>query len=119
MRVPPGRPIVHLELRTRDPAVACVFCVRAFGWRAETIHIGAGSYLVLGRGSGIEVGVVEHTNCGVWLPYVEVADIYETTERVRRLGGSVMLAPREGPVGWRSTIVEPAGAEIGLWQPKR
>jgi predicted enzyme related to lactoylglutathione lyase len=120
MRVPPGRSIVHLELRTHSPARSCAFCVRAFGWSAETIHIGSGSYLAVGRGSGIEVGVVEDAaGCSGWLPYVEVADVYEMTERVPRLGGSVVVAPREGPVGWHSTIAEPAGAEIGLWQPKR
>jgi predicted enzyme related to lactoylglutathione lyase len=54
----------------------------------------------------------------LWLPYVEVADISETTERARLLGAAVLLEPREGPVGWRSVVAVPAGAEIALWQPK-
>jgi predicted enzyme related to lactoylglutathione lyase len=35
------------------------------------------------------------------------------------LGARVMLAPREGPVGWRSVSATPAGGELALWQPKR
>jgi uncharacterized protein len=55
----------------------------------------------------------------LWLPYVQVPDVVEATERARLLGGSVTLEPREGPVGWRSVVAVPAGAEIALWQPKR
>jgi predicted enzyme related to lactoylglutathione lyase len=55
----------------------------------------------------------------VWLPYVEVDRIEEMTERARALGASVLLAPREGPAGWRSVISTPAGGEIALWRPKR
>lgn len=54
----------------------------------------------------------------MWLPYVEVADVVEATERARLLGASVLLAPREGPVGWRSIVSAPASAEIALWEPK-
>jgi hypothetical protein len=31
----------------------------------------------------------------------------------------VLLAPREGPAGWRSVVRTPAGGEIAFWQPKR
>jgi predicted enzyme related to lactoylglutathione lyase len=55
----------------------------------------------------------------VWLPYIEVAEISEATERARRLGASVLLDPREGPAGWRSAVAAPAGGEIAFWQPKR
>jgi predicted enzyme related to lactoylglutathione lyase len=54
----------------------------------------------------------------LWLPYVEVADAAETTERARELGAAVLLEPREGPAGWRSVIASPAAGEIAVWQPK-
>jgi predicted enzyme related to lactoylglutathione lyase len=74
---------------------------------------------MLELGSGIKGGVVERDiEDSVWLPYVEVADIAEATERARRLGAAVRLGPREGPVGWRSVLTVPAGAAIALWQPK-
>jgi uncharacterized protein len=112
-------PIVHLELQTGNLSRACAFYTRLFDWRAEKIHVGSASYLVLGLGDGIEGGVVElDTDRTRWLPYVEVSDVVEATERARVLGASVRLDVREGPAGWRSVVAPPAGAEIALWQRK-
>jgi len=114
-----SHPVVHLELRTGNLPRACAFFTRLFGWRAETIHVGSLSYLALGLSDQIDGGVVEcDTDRPLWLPYIEVTDVYETTDEARHLGASVSLTPREGPAGWRSVIAAPAGAEIGLWQPK-
>lgn len=112
-------PVVHLELRTDNLPRACAFYTRLFGWHAETIHVNSGSYVALEVGDRIEAGVTEHeTARPTWLPYVEIADIGEATERGRMLGASVMLEPREGPGGWRSILRAPASAEVALWQPK-
>jgi predicted enzyme related to lactoylglutathione lyase len=114
-----SNPIVHLELNTCNLPRACCFYVRLFGWRAERVDVDGASYLTLGLGDGIEGGVVERdTERALWLPYVEVADIAEVTERARDLGASVLLEPREGPAGWRSVVAPPSGAEIALWEPK-
>jgi predicted enzyme related to lactoylglutathione lyase len=115
----PTYPVVHLELHTGNLPRACAFYSRLFGWRAETIKLGSGSYLGLDLGDGVEGGVVEcNTERPLWLPYVEVADVSTVTARARLLGASVLLEPREGPAGWRSVVASPAGAEIALWQPK-
>jgi predicted enzyme related to lactoylglutathione lyase len=112
-------PVVHLELHTGNLPRACGFYARLFGWRLERIEMGAGSYLALDWGKGMEGGVVEHdTDRAMWLPYVEVSDISGATDRARDLGASVILEPREGPAGWRSMVAAPAGAEVALWQPK-
>ena len=112
-------PVVHLELQTCNLPRACGFYPRLFGWRAERIDVGSASYLSLELGDGIEGGVVERdTERALWLPYVEVAHVGETTELARELGASVLLEAREGPAGWRSVVAAPAGAEVALWQPK-
>jgi predicted enzyme related to lactoylglutathione lyase len=115
----PNSPVVHLELHTANLSRACAFYTQLLGWRTEQIDARSGSYLALELGRGIEGGVVEcDTERPLWLPYVEVGDLAETTERARQLGASVLLEPREGPAGWRSVLVAQAGAEIALWQPK-
>jgi hypothetical protein len=114
-----AKPLVHLELHTGDLASACGFYALLCGWRPERIDTGAGSYLALATGGEVGGGIVEcRTARPVWLPYVEVHDVAEATERARLLGGSVLLEPREGPVGWRSVVAAPAGGEIAFWQPK-
>jgi predicted enzyme related to lactoylglutathione lyase len=52
------------------------------------------------------------------LPYVQVGQIEESTERARQLGASVLLAPREGPAGWRNVISALQCGEPAIWQPK-
>lgn len=114
-----ANPLVHLELRTGNLPRACAFYTRMFGWHAEMVHTESAHYLTLELGGWIQGGVVEHdTDRPFWLPYVEVADVQETTERARLLGASVLLLPREGPAGWRSVLATPAGGQIALWQPK-
>jgi predicted enzyme related to lactoylglutathione lyase len=113
-------PIVHLELHTGDLPAARALYARLCGWRSERIEAGSGSYLALELGGGLGGGIVEcETRRPLWLPYVEVPDIREATERARALGASVVLSPREGPAGWRSVVATQSGAELAFWQPKR
>jgi hypothetical protein len=119
--MPPLRsnPVVHLELHTGDLPHARDLYAELCGWRPEWIETRAGSYLSLEMGDGFGGGIVE---CGtrrpLWLPYVEVSEIGEATDRAGELGASVLLAPREGPAGWRSVVRTPCGGEIAFWQPK-
>lgn len=115
----PGR-VVHLELHTPDLSEARRFYAQLCGWREQQIRTAAGSYLALELGSAIGGGIVEcPTDRPLWLPYVEVQDIREMTDRASLLGATVMLAPREGPAGWRSVVATPAAGELALWQSKR
>jgi predicted enzyme related to lactoylglutathione lyase len=113
------RRVVHLELHTRDLPAASAFYSRLLGWRPERIETRFGSYLALGLGGELDGGIVEcATARPLWLPYVEVDEIGEATERARRLGASVLLETRECPSGWRSVVSAPDGGEVALWQPK-
>jgi len=113
-------PVVHLELHTGDLPQARDLYAELCGWRPEWIETRAGSYLSLELGDKLEGGIVQCPVRGpLWLPYVEVDEIAETTERARGLGASVLLEPREGPAGWRSVVRSAAGGELAFWQPKR
>ena len=112
-------PVVHLELRTASPTQARQFYTQLFSWRVERVRAGSVSYVVLELAHGVQGGIVElERDEPAWLPYVEVSDIAAATERARRLGADVVLAPREGAAGWRGVLTVPAGAQIALWQPK-
>ena len=115
----PSKQVVHLELHTGDLGKARAFYAGLFGWRHERIDTPSGSYETVGLADGLGGGMVEcDIGHSLWLPYVEVAEITEATERARQSGAKVLLEPREGPAGWRSVVATPAGGEIALWQAK-
>lgn len=123
MRAVVTAPIVHLELHTGDLPEAKAVYEQLCGWRAQPVEAGCGSvrrsYLTLDLGRGFGGGIVEcETRRPLWLPYVEVRDIGEATERALALGASVLLEPRVGPAGWRSVVATSAGGELALWQPR-
>jgi uncharacterized protein len=111
--------VVHLELHTNDRESSSRFYFDLLRWQTERVDTRWGSYHALNLGSGLDGGIVE---CGIrpasWLPYVAVDRIEAITELARGLGAQVLLAPREGPTGWRAVLSTPAGGEIALWQPK-
>ena len=116
----PSKPVVHLELHTRDLQRARALYAELCGWRPERIGAGERSYLALELGRGLGGGIVEcDTERSLWLPYVEVPGVVEATERACLLGASILLEPREGPLGWRSVVATAAGGEIAFWQSKR
>ena len=112
--------VVHLELHTRDLTEVRAFLWQLLGWRSREVGTGAGgNYLTLSVGDRMGGGIVE---CGrepaSWLPYVRVGDVRQATEHASQLGASVLLAPREGPGGWRSVVTTPTSGDLALWQPK-
>jgi predicted enzyme related to lactoylglutathione lyase len=116
----PATPVVHLELHTADGQEARDFYAELCRWQPERIETRHGSYLALEMGRGLGGGIVEcATPRAIWLPYVEVRDVAEATARARDLGAATLLEPREGPAGWRSVVVSPAGGELAFWQQKR
>lgn len=116
----PPRPVVHLELRTGDLRAARSFYEGMCGWRPENIESRHGTYLGLDLSREFGGGIVEtETDRALWLPYAQVGDIRAATERARDLGAAILLAPREGPAGWRSIIETPAGGQLAFWQHKR
>jgi hypothetical protein len=116
----PFTPVVHLELHTGDIRRARALYAALCGWRRAVIDTPHGSYESLDLGNGIHGGAVQcETDRALWLPYVQVGDVVDATWRAEALGASVLLAPREGPAGWRSVVHTESGGEIAFWQPKR
>ena len=118
----PRHPIVHLELHTGDLEQAGHTFEQLFGWRAEQIRVAGASsaYTALELGDERGYGMVEcPAPSPTWLPYVEVDEIGSATELAVSLGGRLLLAPREGPTGWRAVVSMPGAGEVALWQPKR
>ena len=51
-----------------------------------------------------------------WLPYIQVEDVDEATRRALELGAAVVQPKTAGPAGFFTTIADPTGAHVALWQ---
>jgi predicted enzyme related to lactoylglutathione lyase len=112
--------VVHLELHTPNLGEACAFYRQLLRWQTERVAVADAAYQSLDLGPALSGGVIEcGTERALWLPYVEVQSVAAATAQAIALGASLMLAPRDGPAGWRSVVTAPAGGEIAFWQTKR
>jgi predicted enzyme related to lactoylglutathione lyase len=113
-------PVVHLELHTNDLPSARDLYGELCGWTPDRVDTRHGSYLALDLGRRLGGGIVESAAPRpMWLPYVQVGDISIATDRALAMGAALLLAPREGPAGWRSVVSTPVGGQLAFWQQKR
>ena len=115
-------PFVHVELNTTDLDQAKAFYGKLFDWTLEDTPMPGGTYTLVKVGQGTGGGMMKHPMPGapsMWLAYVAVEDVYASTEKVKALGGKVIVEAQEIPnVGWFSVIMDPTGAALALFKPK-
>jgi predicted enzyme related to lactoylglutathione lyase len=119
-----ANPFVHVELNTTDPAKAKAFYGKLFDWKLEDVPMGPDStYTMIQVGEGTGGGMLKHPMPGApsaWLAYVLVDDIRAATSKAKSLGATIAKDVTEIPdVGSFSIIVDPTGATLALWKPKR
>jgi uncharacterized protein len=118
-----ANPFTHIELNTTDVGKSKTFYGKLFDWKLEDIPMGPGNYTFIRVGEGTGGGMMKHPVPGApsaWLPYVEVDDIAASTAKAKSLGGTVMKDVTEVmDAGWISVIIDPTGAALGLWKPKK
>lgn len=104
------------DLNTRDPDAVRPFLEALFGWSFQEVvenywSISMGDLLIGGmRRMGSESdGAPSH-----WLPYLVVGDMRRATDKVRELGGTVIVEPTDVPAGRFAVFVDDSGASSGL-----
>jgi hypothetical protein len=122
----PGTPgvghFVWNELASKDPDGSVSFYTQIGGFTSSKMEMpGMGTYHVLesegkGRAGIMPQQMPEAPHA--WLPYVQVANADQTTERARRLGATVVVPPTQIPnVGRFAIFVDAQGAGTGILQP--
>ena len=118
-----ANPFVHVELNTTDVSKAKTFYGALFNWTLEDVPMPSGSYTLIKVGEGTGGGIMKHPVPGApsaWLAYVLVDDIAAATQKAKSLGATVMKDVMEVmDAGWMSIIIDPTGAVLGLWKPKK
>jgi uncharacterized protein len=114
---------VHVELSTTDPGKAKSFYGQLFSWKMEDMPMGPDLvYTMIQPGEGTGGGLMQQlipNAPSAWLTYVNVDDVKAATAKAQSLGATVMKDVTEVPnMGWFSIIVDPTGAQLGLWQAK-
>jgi predicted enzyme related to lactoylglutathione lyase len=66
----------------------------------------------LGAGIKVNGSATSH-----WAPYISVGDVKKATKKAAQLGAKVVEDVHETPNGIVSTVVDPTGATLNLWQP--
>ncbi len=112
--------LTWMDLTTTDLDGAKRFYQQVFGWEYLDIGEQFGHYhyaLASGRAAaGIGEPPPDPPMPPVWTIYL--ASVEGDVERVRALGGQVMLEPMAvGDAGKMAVCVDPTGAVFGLWQP--
>jgi predicted enzyme related to lactoylglutathione lyase len=119
-----ANPFVHVELGTTDLDRAKSFYQAMFDWQLQDVDVGDGmTYTMINVGEGTGGGMMKQMVPNApssWLAYVEVDDIAAATAKARSLGATIMRDVMEvKDAGSLSIIVDPTGAVLGLWQPKK
>jgi uncharacterized protein len=118
-----ANPFVHIELDTSDLSKAKTFYTKLFDWKLEDVPVEMGSYTMIHVGEGTGGGMMKQPVPGApsaWLAYVQVDDIAAATKKAKSLGATIMKDVTEVMgAGWLSIIIDPTGAALGLWKPKK
>ncbi|WP_063775863.1 VOC family protein, partial [Streptomyces odonnellii] len=118
---PTGTPTwVELDVPVAEAGRAKEFYEALFGWEFAVGSPGAGQYtvcLLRGHAVGGLRPVTAGTTSGHWRVYIATDDCDSTAKRVLDAGGTLIESPAEvGDRGRAALVVDPVGAEFGLWQ---
>lgn len=111
-----------VDLSTDDVDKAVTFYCELFGWEASDMGEEAGHYHIATKNGEQVVGIGPLMAPGPshWTTYVNVDNADETTAKVEGTKGGVLVAPMDVMEAGRMAIyADPAGAVIGIWQPKQ
>lgn len=119
-----ANPFVHVELATTDLDKAKSFYQSLFDWKLSEMDMGGGeTYTLINVGDGTGGGMMKHPMPGApsaWLAYVGVDDVAAATAQAKSLGATIFRDVTEVPnVGSFSIIIDPTGAMLAMFQPKR
>lgn len=113
---------VWRELVTPAPAQTAGFYGKLFGWSSKAVDIGAPVPYTMLHHDGLDEDVGGAITPAMdevpphWLDYITVDDVDAAVAKVPSLGGNVVVAARDLPVGRFAIVQDPAGATLALFK---
>ena len=108
------------ELLTDDGEAATTFYAGVVGLSTDVIDMGGRPYTLLKVGDDMVGGTMDPPMEGIpnhWHVYFAVEDITAAEAKARSLGGTVLVAPFETPIGSMAVIRDPQGGMFSLFAP--
>lgn len=108
------------ELMTTDVSAAKTFYHELLGWELQDLQTPTTTYTIVKTGDREIGGIMavppeEPGKAATWGSYVTVDDVDKLVAAASKLGGSVMVPPRDIPgVGRFAVIRDPQGAMLNL-----
>ena len=116
-----GRPVVHWELMSKDPAKVSDFYQKIFDWKIQ--HFPELNYRVVEAGGegGINGGILKPEREEPWpgnmTLYIDVDDLAAYRKRIVKAGGKIHVEEQEVPgMGALCLFTDPEGRMMGLWK---
>lgn len=119
----PGRFVWH-ELMTNDREGAISFYSQLFGWTTNDQDMGPnGIYTMINSGEEGLGGMMnlppEFPGPPHWGVYISVEDVDAACEKIKSIGGEIVMPPFDIPEAGRASVVkDPAGAHFYVFTPK-
>lgn len=116
-----GKPVIHWELWSKDPAKISDFYAGLFDWKIQ--HVPELNYRMVDTGGqgGINGGIMQPQREGPWpanmTVYIDVDDLAAYRTRVVAAGGKIIIEEQHVPgMGAFSLFEDPDGRVMGLWK---
>ena len=115
-----GRPVVHWELMSKDPAKVSAFYEKIFGWKIQHMPELNYRFVETGGAGGINGGILKPDREGPWpgnmTIYIDVEDLAAYRKRIVEAGGKILVEEQAVPgMGTLSLFSDPEGRMMGLW----
>jgi predicted enzyme related to lactoylglutathione lyase len=115
-----GKPVVHFEFWSPDPARVSTFYETVFDWAVRPMPEADYHLVETGGEGGINGGIMTPRK-GPWPAkmtfYIDVDDLDAYRERIEAAGGTILVARQDvGGIGSFALFEDPDGRVIGLWQ---
>jgi len=115
-----GKPVVHWEFWTKDPAKLSDFYSKVFDWKVQD-HPELKYRIVETGGGGINGGIMTPQRSGPWPGnmsfYIDVDDLAAYRKRISDAGGKILVEEQQVPgMGSFSLFSDPEGRVLGIWK---
>jgi predicted enzyme related to lactoylglutathione lyase len=116
-----GKPVVHWEFWSMDPARVSDFYSKVFDWKIQDMPEMNYRIVDTGGQGGINGGIMTPKRDGPWPGnmsfYIDVDDLASYRKRITAAGGKILVEEQAVPgMGAFALFSDPDGRVLGIWK---